>query len=49
MNPIVWAANMISELQRKCPKCKKERVVSVNKIHKKVQCKSCGADIPPRK
>jgi ribosomal protein S27E len=49
MNPIIWAANMLSELTRVCPKCKKEQVVPPTKIHKSVPCKSCGAEVPPRK
>ena len=48
MFPIVQSiiAKMFS-LQRKCPKCKREQVVSMSKKKQDVRCKFCGSRIPP--
>lgn len=39
----------ILNLKRTCPKCKRDQIVLPSKSKEKVQCKFCGADIPPEK
>ena len=36
-------------LQRTCPACQRTQVVLASQIRHMVRCKSCGANIPPRK
>ncbi len=39
----------VLHLTRTCPKCKRDQVVPKDKRHEQVQCKFCGANIPPSK
>ena len=48
MFPIVEAIiAKILHLQRKCPKCKREKVVPASSRKRDVRCKYCGARIAP--
>jgi hypothetical protein len=46
---IATVLGTILGLKRDCPQCKKAQVVPPGMKHKMIQCKYCGADIPPKK
>jgi ribosomal protein S27E len=51
VNPIIISTLMarMLGLKRDCPKCKRQQIVSSDMKHQTVECKFCGADIPPKK
>ena len=52
MNPLFFKVvvdRVKALLQRTCPACRQTHVVLASQIRHMVRCKSCGANIPPRK
>jgi ribosomal protein S27E len=50
MNPLLFftAVGTILGLKRTCPRCKRDQIVPASKKRKRVRCKFCGSEIPPR-
>jgi len=48
-NPWLWSILIGTHLLRRtCPKCGREQMVSKEKIKETVNCKHCGAAMPPK-
>jgi len=51
MNPFMHSVihSTLSAFLRECPKCRHKQVTAPSKAGEAVQCRKCGAQIPPKK